>query len=395
MFAVKTNEDLMNAKDSLGNPVFSGASEDNLHTATSVINQLSAYRPSNNPRAFLASSLRSTLNPVPTGAWGLSIRAGNATFVSGSQTNALRQASRQSAKGVHRPTSLGDFFIDDVLTIVAKIAGEIITFTVSTFVELVKVAATIVGKILDIDVSGFLAWLGALFDWDEILRTGKCINNILTVGLVRVESQIQYFEPVVRRIFAEAKISLKTLGPQIPSNSVTNNPISIPPDFSQFGMDIGKFASAIIDNPLAQFVEDKILNNGILYHLRSTISVDGLPDITTLMTDFWLNVVQPALDELYTDGKATFEDLKALFSSLTTGGQGLGNISILQLLERIGIDVLVLILDVLENIAVAFLELAVDLLSVVGAFLDAHVHVPFFSALWNELTGSDFVLLAL
>ncbi|TDL15920.1 hypothetical protein BD410DRAFT_795906 [Rickenella mellea] len=408
LFAVKTKEDLMSAKDSLGNPVFSGASEDNLNTAASVINQLSAHQPSNNPRAFLSSSLRSTLNPVSTGAWGLSIRRGKATFVAGTQAKTLLQGSKLSATGIDPTASFGDFcewfsngvedaldvtfeVIDDILTIGAKIAGAIIKFAIRTFVELIKAAAILVGKILGIDVSGFLAWLGALFDWDEIVRTGKCINNILTVGLVQVENQIQSFEPVVRQYFAQAKNNLKSLGPQVPSNSFSNNPINAPPDFSQVGTDVAKFASAIIDNPIVQFVEDKILNNGILNRLQSTISVDGLPDITTLINNFWTNVVQPALDELYKDGKTTFDDLNALFS-LATGGQGIGNLSVLQVLERVGIDVLVLILDVIENIAVALLELAVDLLKVVGAFLDAQVNVPFFSALWKELIGSDFTL---
>jgi len=147
--------------------------------------------------------------------------------------------------------------VDDVLTIVATIAGEVIKFVISTLYQFIKATAVLVGKILGIDVSGmrfqtltlyfllnvvfpssgFLAWLGAVFDWDEILRTGKCFDNLIMTGLEQFEIQVQGFEPIVRNSIDKVKTNLRERAPQVQSNSITNTPLGIPPQVSQLGPD--------------------------------------------------------------------------------------------------------------------------------------------------------------
>ena len=63
------------------------------------------------------------------------------------------------------------------------------------------------------------------------------------------------------------------------------------------------------------------------------------------------NVVQPALNDLYKDGQMTFDDLKLL----VTNAGALEGLSLLQILERVGIDVVILMLDTAETIIIALL----------------------------------------
>ncbi|KAK3379571.1 hypothetical protein B0T24DRAFT_695345 [Lasiosphaeria ovina] len=386
-------------------------SEDTANAAASGIKQLLAVKDSlapQQPQVALTRTAFAAANPAPSTSaklqpsFGMSFTPqGEATFHDHSQAQKLHQALSKAPstslafasaasqsngiemlwgdliawakRGWRDVTSFVVEWADKAWKFVVKI-GDAIYNAILDSVQAVVAGIEFVLQKIKVAFEDLVAWLGFLFDWQDMLRTQRVVENLVRHSLGRVVDTLGAAEATVRKTFDDLEknidgwAGITDLGPT-----------------ASVGSSTAASDSGAMKSPESSWA---------LYHTNNGVEGDSIKsgDKTP---------APPASDaeKALTDGAAFLKPFEDSFTKLGQKGKTeifdkLGSLSPLDLVKRLA----ALIADtILEGIADATISLLELLKLAIKGFLDVidePIEIPVLSPLYKQLTGESLTLLS-
>lgn len=260
-----------------------------------------------------------------------------------------------------------------VLTI-AKDTFDILLDSISAIAQ----AAEFIFNKIKLFIDDLLPWLGALFDWADILRTHSVIKNIFNTYLANIVGGLDGVESQVRDVFTQVQGSVDALA-KIPS--------SIP----------ASLASATVGGTTGSASQapglDSPQGNWALHHVKSGAagsSTNAQPwsgvtgDLESVLTplsdavDREKDTFQAALDRFKSDLIDKASDLSAI-----------------QIAGTVAAIVTDLFLQSVENVLLTAVEVIKQIMEGVLDFLNATIDIPVISWVYRQAAGAELSVLDL
>ncbi|ORX91946.1 hypothetical protein K493DRAFT_409047 [Basidiobolus meristosporus CBS 931.73] len=265
---------------------------------------------------------------------------------------ALGEGIVQIAKVVVR--KIGDFIclvVNEAFTLVLKFVEQV--FTVVNWV---------MKKVLGIDLSDVLAWLGELFGWEDIKNTQKVLKKMVHLGMDGAVDGIQRFQSVANEFLDTTQEEInKFLGNKVESDKFSN----------RIGQD-----GQVNNSPQSNWALD-ILNT-LLSGLGSVIDDDDkqmqkLKDFmakqVNKVQDIFSSIIEEVAKAL--SGQSSFEDvLKKLAGKFAN-----------------------FMIDGIKSGLNLILEVAVIAIEAMRKALDAEIKLPILGPLCKTLLGMELTIL--
>ena len=248
--------------------------------------------------------------------------------------------------------------IGDALHFVLTLADKILTIVLDTMLTVFK-AINWVLKLIGIDLSAILRWLGHLLGLDAVWETHKVIaalmNNAVIYGANQLEDKLDDLEAFLSKTLnnAEDMILKQVLPADIASKSLSQG---------------GSF-----DNPLSSsagsWIFSQIFNND-LFGGGSSSSVSHNP-----FEQFVNDIIAPTVSALATNLVNVFKDFTGILS---------GNIS--DAYKMIG-DLIKLVIDPIKTIILGIIKFLKDLTGDLQAALTDSLDIPFLTTMYKFFTA--------
>jgi hypothetical protein len=262
--------------------------------------------------------------------------------------------------------------VEDALVFVLNIADKVFNIALKTLGAVFKALNWIL-KLVGIDLTKILAWLGHLFGWDEIWKTHKVIAALMTSGLnyavERVQADIEHWRASADKLAEQFAQQIKNLviSPQLQKTSpkgtaqtdTQQHPeanFNTPPSNWLFyhmqhgGLLEGPLTAHAGNDPFSQFINDIVV-----------------PTVSTIATDFEKDLTD--LERIFTDSTVTIQDVATLFSDL--------------------VDT---IIDPIKTVVTGLLQFFADLLGDLKNLLEDPLNIPLLSTFYSwvtELLGEE------
>ena len=408
---IQSGDDLKNATNQDGTPVITGDYPNQLYDygAYSVdqLNQMIAALPADgaNQESSGAQAKTKSHNPKLEQRWGMYLGGDSPMLYKGDEvaTHLLpalgyNQRSTVLNLGVidFAESLIGDvlqaletglekvagFFlniVEDVFEFIVKIGAKIFKVVIKCIVQAVKIAAWILDELFDIDLLGFLQWLGFIFDWGDIVTTHKVIANVANQSMNMVKANVEGAEDKIRSFFGTLRRQLKGM-PDLPdqvagtslASIIEKMQGSVPPDQQDSYDFIAGSSGGNFANYQAQY-------SGMLTADPLNGDTDEGP-IMTFIDDILIPVMKEAAGLL----KTMAEDFKTIIQGFINGTMTLG-----QAIELLVSDTLIALIDLCEILMIGLLEIANSLITTFQDMINANIQVPFLTAFFKLLTGDD------
>jgi hypothetical protein len=254
--------------------------------------------------------------------------------------------------------------INGISQFFARIGGKIYT-TVLDCLTAVSDAIEFVFKHINVFFEKLVAWLGFLFNWDDILRTHRVIKNVLRQYTRKLVDEVDNLEDQVHRGFEELKQNIHSWA-DLPDSGQTvaeqqRNAPEVPgSDSPQCNWALYHTANAF----------PKIDQN-VRYERREASNADG----------DW----QPLINTLDEEKKVimnTGKQIKELAGQIQT----MSPIKIIQKIIGISGEFIV---GSAENLVLELLEVVKQVIKGIWELLDAPLEIPIISPIYKMITKGD------
>ncbi|WP_309119287.1 hypothetical protein [Paenibacillus sp.] len=421
---IQSSDDLKNAKLQDGSPLVDpNTDSDNIDAAAGALQQLTSYtfnaptggsQMTPSTQALFATN-RSASEPGrhllrlqgrQQHVWGLTFTGGKATFLDhAAATTHLRALSTAGSENAMLTgtasnafaalnwleVAFGDayewikekiddveqFFVqvgEDVLEFVFKIGELWFKFEIMVLEEVFRAISWVLNKTLGIDINKFIDWLGFIFDWDDIKRVHKALVNLANQSMEFGKNELKQFEDKVSSFFEQLKNDLKNLeGPTVPQDNIFAAKNQYVTEQSS---DTVSMQQKTNNTPGSYWGQYHLMHGGVADNTDA-----GVMNPSDAINDFFKDVVYPTLTSIQQTITQLGEDLQTAFSDQS--------ITFSQVLEMLGSDLLIGIVDAMETIVVGMIKLMEDLMSLYKDGLNQKIDIPFFSAFYKTLSDDD------
>ncbi|KAJ6489741.1 hypothetical protein C8R45DRAFT_929059 [Mycena sanguinolenta] len=270
------------------------------------------------------------------------------------------------------------FFVEAGKFIIT-IAGKVYQFLVKGLSYAWKAIHFVLQDILHIPIDDIIEWLGFVFEWDDIKETHNMIVAMANASMTCAVGKVDGFKTTVNAWFDEADKWLSQLV-DIPSD-VRDNQLS------------GKTASSQVTGnehysnaqsaPGVNWSSYQLKHGGVGNSLRGLDS-GPMPTGDPLIS-FW-DTIRDTLEQLGKTIKDAFADILAIFNEHR-------QLSVGQLLEKLGIDLLRNILKIIRTIADGIIDLVADFITLAQKLMNTVIDIPLLSPLYKWISGNDLTAL--
>lgn len=262
------------------------------------------------------------------------------------------------------------------LEFVIHIGDKIAHFALDTLEKVYQALALVLDKI-KMGLRKLIEWLGHLLGWDDVRTAQKIIVNSFNKMLDYTADQVEDLRGDVDTGLEMAQQAVSSYRPEnAPKETMVS---AIRSGVSSLEETLGHLPST--DTPGTGFLAYHVLHNG---SFDEGIDLDA--DLSGAITDF-LNAIEKA-------GMNVFEGWKKIFKDIFDGIKQ-GNMSIGDMLKMVLTDQIAGTLEIAKSIADGALDVFDDFVKVIKDILNKTVEIPFFSGLFELITGTKTNLLDL
>ncbi|KAK1705737.1 hypothetical protein BDP67DRAFT_583001 [Colletotrichum lupini] len=264
--------------------------------------------------------------------------------------------------------------LNGAVSILVSIAGKVFRFVITTMVEAIRSFAGFLKSALGIDITGFLDWLGFIFDIDKILETQVTVNKAIGSGIDFISYSVEALQPVIVQMFDTIKSQLEQWIPdtrEVPPNTGETNFFT-------------KLIGFIFDNPIVKLLGQF---NPLGWVMKQADDIFGdviqLPDLSGLIGVI-MAAVGKTFDEEVTNIVKLLSDVMQKFTSVFNG-KTTAFTAIGQLLG----DAFWTLLDAVKIIITNVVEVIPSIMAEFWKVLTSPIKLPIISTLWEAFVGSD------
>lgn len=375
---IKSGNDLLSAKRQNGNPVYQGKKPTNstansFAKATQQLLQAKAHLDDNTQKV--------------TDCWGLQFtEGGHLKFLEEDKAKQYVQNHTEVNDIFGLGHLFGDFLhwlehvADDIGTLVVNIGNGIATFTfdaVSFIVheaeQVFAVMKWLFNKIV-MDIETIIEWLGALFDWNNIIDTHKVIKNVINQTFAYGENEMTSLQSSVEQLFDTMTANINKNLNQLPSHIATANIKSGSSQAESKG-------DSHMANPAARWHTYHLQHSGILSGNSFDVETKSInQDLLSFITGNASMLVQSFATQL----NQIFKDFGLLFDH---------QLSFNDMVNKVTADMLGGFLDALKKLILSFFTLLKEAIGAFKGMLNTTINIPFLTPLYTLVVGSSPSLL--
>ncbi|MCA0350651.1 MAG: hypothetical protein LCH85_01525 [Chloroflexi bacterium] len=398
--AIKSGDDLKNAKTTDGSPVIGGNLDDiTLNGVAQNISQLHQLSSQiTGPMGNNTYVVLSAKNTKQTGKLDVSQSAAKQVTMQVSRNRSLATLSLNSADDIF--DDIGDAFgdiwheiehffvagIDKIeqgitylsngvsflikeaeqgLNFILKVADKVYNIVLDSIASIYKVLSWIF-QLIKVGIETLIKWLGFLFGWDDIWHTHKVLARIISqgvdYGINRMESEIDDWTNSINTTFDQLNQQIHaTLVPSslqlTTPNAITNNKNN-------------DQQTQLFQSPGGNWSAYQLQHSGMLNGLGSNLQHDPF-------LQFLNDVVIPTSQQLYAALENDFDDLKQIIT---------GGVTIADTLKLFA-DLATTIIEPIKTMVIGLLKFVVDLAKDIQHALVDDLDIPLLSDLYKWVTG--------
>ena len=251
------------------------------------------------------------------------------------------------------------------LLFVVNIGGQVMRWALDGLTEIGKAISWVMDEVLDLG-DKIIDWLGFLLNWDDIQATHRSLVAVVNGGLQSSADHLAVIGQQVDTFFDNLENSVRTaLYPAVLTGQTANS-----------ASDQGPIVAA------EQANISSTKGNWAKYHFKhggaATASSIAGSESSDPLYEAWTNLVEPAFESLSATAETLASDLVLLFQS---GGDSL---SVGQVLQKLGVDVLLGVIDVVRTLVVGLVDLGALVIQDFKTYMNYEINIPVFSALYKE-----------
>lgn len=267
--------------------------------------------------------------------------------------------------------------VSKVVKLVLWINGKVFKFVISTIAGAVGCVAGFLKTAFNIDMTGFLDWLGFIFDMDKLKETQLAMSQTICRGLTFAQDLFVVCQPIIDQLLDGMSDILKEF---VPDHRDDIEPGAKPENQKESWL--SKTFGFIFHNPLMKYI---MKFNPLAWLMEQVDDIIGdeikLPDFTGL-----LKVVERALlNGISEEAENLAKLLKSVVekvSSVATGKQKLWTA-----LGHIFGDTLWTLFSFIRTAAKTLMVLLPDIIGELVKILSAPIKLPILSDIWEAFMG--------
>lgn len=310
---------------------------------------------------------------------------------------------------------------NDVLTVTLEAEEGTQSFVISTVKEAGAALETVFAKIKQIAddiysvIAEVVAWLKALFDWEDILNTQKAINACVTQTLANIQATVadnnaqaavhKWISTLKNDIGGYFKQLEDVFEPGTSYNSFANSAAQTSPDMVFGSAPLSDSTNILAGTPAKNAQKQHASKCNYVYsktkaHYAGSASSPGLIEVASDSSG-----IQPIIDAIMNNiyGSDFNNGVAKINTQLKTLGSNPGAIFDLIIVDFLNAaqDAINVVLDGLEAVIDAIIQVAtdvtVDVFKAVESILNTEIPIPVISWLWTNIIdkGQPLTLLNL
>ncbi|KAF2838469.1 hypothetical protein M501DRAFT_1016569 [Patellaria atrata CBS 101060] len=225
----------------------------------------------------------------------------------------------------------------------------------------------------------FLEWLKMVLGWQDIVDTARSIRSLMNNALDYGDEGLNHFADQIEARFDDFKENLRGIevAPEVTGTTGGGSSSDEPPE------NVTSEDTQFEDSVAGGYTEYQLTHGGGAEHSLISSNVGGDPVAT--MNNIFVDLTG-SLGEVADSFKETKDSLQEMFVEMAKKGEG---VELGEVLQTIGIEILIGILDGLKAITIGFLRLAGEIIRGIKAIANADVQIPVFSAWYKRFTGKS------
>ena len=256
---------------------------------------------------------------------------------------------------------------------IVNFGGQIMRWALDGVTEIGKAISWVMDEVLDIGAK-IIDWLGFLFNWKDIQATHNSLVAVVNGGLQAGADRLGVISQQIDAFFVNLETTVRNATyPDVLTGQTANAQ-------SDQGSIVAA-EQANISSTKGNWTKYQFKHGG-----AATASTIASSDSGDPMFPAWSTLVEPAVASLSNTCETLATDLVQLFQS---GGKSL---SVGQVLQKLGADVLIGIIEVVRTLVVGLVKLGSLALQDLRAFVNYEINMPVFSALYKEFISGGAAL---
>jgi hypothetical protein len=275
---------------------------------------------------------------------------------------------------------IGNFFVrkfNGAVEFFVEIGTKMFKFVIETIESSFRVMNWVLKKTLDIDLEKLVQWLGFVFDWEDIKRVHHALVHLMNEAIAFGESKVHRLEIAVNDYFEKLKEDARGLAPIAVGNETVSSQRR---DFqNQQSAEATDLWKEVHMSPSGNWGQYQLLHSGA----AETASVTGT--VSDPLHSFMNDVVRPLLESVEATAKQLGEDLRVMYDD--------DSMTLNQVIQKMTSDAVVGILDAIQKIVVGSIKFIEDFIKFIQTSINTKIEIPFFSAFYRSIAGSDLSIL--
>ena len=251
------------------------------------------------------------------------------------------------------------------LLFVINIGGQFMRWALDGLTEIGKAISWVIDEVLEL-AQKIIDWIGFLLNWGDIQATHRSLVAVVNSGLQSGADHLAVIGQQVDAFFENLENTVRTsLYPAVLTSQTANSASDQGP--------IVASEQANISSTKGNWAKYQFKHGG-----ASTASSIAGSESADPLYQAWTTLIEPAAQSLGTTCETLASDIVLLFQG------GSDSLSVGQVLQKLGVDVLLGIIDAIRTVVVGLIDLGALVLLDFKTYVNYEINIPIFSALYKE-----------
>ncbi len=262
------------------------------------------------------------------------------------------------------------------LLFVVNIGGQFMRWALDGLTEIGKAISWVIDEVLEL-AEKIIDWVGFLLNWSDIQATHLSLVAVVNNGIQSGADHLAVIAQQVDAFFENLENTVRNaLYPEVLTSQTANSASDQGPVVAS--------QEANISSTKGNWAKYQFKHGG-----ASTASSIAGSESSDPLYQAWTTLIEPAAQSLSTTCATLADDIVLLFQG---GGDSL---SVGQVLQVLGVDVLIGIIDAIRTVVVGLINFGALILVDFKTFINYEINIPIFSALYKDYIsgGSSLTVL--